>query len=353
MVKELASSREREKIPAGQTLLMGEPVFKVPDEDQSNPDTFSVPSGCEAWIEELAALKPTNEDIAQRLKKEYASIAFALKDLGVPFRIVISHRDIIDEAFTVFLLASLGIRGLQIRPQVSETAFPRDIMVDFDGRPYINPNANFQLGDNSGIFSPLGEGGRVLKQGKKVLVPDSRGYIQTRKKYKDDVASLSRHFQFGFLPHPWAMQINTRNGSKHAFPNDHLDRVASFVRGKDEKDYLLLDKNYVDQKGVFGGYWDLIKETSKKMDINPIAIERPVEAVPYALNLEQFADGSVLVTQGDKGIKSVLEGIVGEDKVKTTDYPVIYYPLYRGGGIRCMLLFAPQKIVGEPLVHLS
>ena len=34
-----------------------------------------------------------------------------------------------------------------------------------------------------------------------------------------------------------------------------------------------------------------------KLDVTPVVIDRKPESIPYALNLEQFADGTVLLTE--------------------------------------------------------
>lgn len=80
--------------------------------------------------------------------------------------------------------------------------------------------------------------------------------------------------------------------------------------------------------------------------VTPVVLERGAGSIPYAINLEQFADGTVLCTGDDYGLKVSLGEIVGPDKVSVTSKPIIFYPIFRNGGIRCMLLFAPQKLVG-------
>ncbi len=344
-------SENRDKILPNQTLLLAEPIFKSPGMDESRKTKFTVPLGVETWVEQLSLNPFTNQQITEVLANEYLSIASALREMNVLFRIIIAHRKDIDERSTLAMLQHFGARGIALDESISETCFPRDMLVDFDGKTYINPKANFNFPDNSGIVSPLGEGGRVLKLGKKVFVPDPRGFVQTRPKYTEDLRTLSDHFQFGFLPHPLAAEVDKEGRITKVFPNDHIDRVAAFITGKDNKDYLLLDSHYIAEfQAPYGNHWTGIKEACQKLDVTPVVIDRKPASIPYALNLEQFADGTVLLTGGDSSLTESVRQIVGVDKVYVTSRPVIFYPLYRNGGIRCMLLPAPQKIVGKPII---
>lgn len=55
------------------------------------------------------------------------------------------------------------------------------------------------------------------------------------------------------------------------------------------------------------------------------------------------------MTAGAPYLEGLLKDIVGPGRVFTTPIPIILYPLIRWGGIRCMILFAPSKIVGLPV----
>jgi hypothetical protein len=349
-MSELSSfSENREKILPNQTLLFAEPIFKNLHTDESKNTKFTVPVGAETLVRQLPFSSFTEESITEFLADEYLSIASSLKEINVPFRIIVAHRKDMNEKETLAILRFFGVRGLALDPSISETCFPRDMLVDFNGVTYVSSRANFNFPDNSGIFSPLGEGGRVLKLGRKVFIPDPCGFVQTRPKYMEDIHNLSDHFQFGFLPFPLATEIDTQSSISKIFQNSHLDRVAAFIKGKDNKDYLLLDSNYTTQSEIpYGQYWTAIKDACKKLEVTPVVIERKPESILYALNLEQFADGTILLTGGDDNLTESVKQIVGDDKVHTTSKPIVFYPLYRNGGIRCMMLHAPQKIIGEP-----
>jgi hypothetical protein len=335
----------KEKIQPGYTLLFAEPIFRAPSGNEGKKTEFNVPLGTEESLAFLGERLPSAQAIADTLAEEYFSIGSALKELQVPFRIIIAHRKHLDERVVFTLLTHLGVRGLGLSESISSTAFPRDMLTDFDGQMHINPEANFRFPDGSGMQSTLGEGGRVLRLGRKVLLPDTRVFPQP-KKYLSDVAKLPAKFQVGFLPPGLSVSVNVQTGTVKDFTNDHLDRVAPLLKGKDQQDYLLLDKNYADgSHPLYGSYWPLIKESCQKQGVTPVVVDRPRGSIPYALNLEQFYDGTVLLTGGDPVVQKIVEQIVGKEKTHTTSRPIIYYPLYRQGGIRCMLLHAPQKMV--------
>jgi hypothetical protein len=351
-VGELPSFSEyKEKILPNQALLFAEPIFKSPNGDESKKSIFKVPLGTESSLKQIPFNSLTNENLTESFANEYLAIVSSLKRMNVPFRIIVAHGDDTELKMNRLIRESLNVRGLALNPLISETCFPRDMMVDFNGKVFVNPDANFQFLDNSGIISPLGEGGRILRVGEKVFAPDPRGFVKTKSKYISDLRSVPMHFKLGFLPHPQGTEVDRQSKIIEVFPNDHLDRVAAFIKGEDDKDYLLLDKNYADEyQPPYGKHWSNIKNACQKLDVIPIVVDRNSDSIPYSLNLEQFADKTILLTGGDKELTEITKEIVGVDKVYNTEIPIIFYPLFRNGGIRCMMLHAPQKIVGKPII---
>jgi hypothetical protein len=346
----LDHSESREKILPNQTLLLAEPIFKSPDKDESKKSTFEVPLGTEALISQIPFDTLTDEKLIGSFVSEYMTIVDGLRKMNAPFRIIVSHGDDADLKINRLIRESYGIRGLTLSPLILETCFPRDMMVDFNGKVFVNPKANFQFPDNSGIISPLGEGGRILMVGEKVFASDPRGFTKTKSKYMADLRSVPMRYKLGFLPHPQGVEVDRQSKIIEIFPNDHLDRVAAFIKGEDSKDYLLLDKNYVDERQApYGEHWPNIKNACQKLDVIPVVVDRNSNSIPYALNLEQFEDGTVLFTGGDKELAEIIKRIVGVNNVYTTEKPIFFYPIFRKGGIRCMLLHAPQRIVGQPI----
>lgn len=346
MTPETVNPEPKRKIPAGQTLLFAEPIFKLMHGTFSSMTEFRVPLGYESWIDSLKSRNLNENEIITRFIDEYVSIAHALNENDVPYRLVIAHRQALDEKATLMLMNHLGVRGVGLNPSISSTSFPRDILVDFDGDTHLNPEANVKSIPGSEKQSMLGEGGRVLKVGKKVFLPHPNGYVQSKQKFLREVDPLKKKYQIGFLPHPLATEVDIRTGRKHTFDNDHLDRSAAFIKGADEKDYLLVDSNYMSSFAPqFGRYSSQIISACRDLDVTLVDVKRKGDSIPNALNFVQFEDKSVVMTGGDNQLQNIVEEIVGQEKVVTTQSPIILYPLIRGGGIRCMTLFAPESIV--------
>ena len=346
---EAGSSEKHERIPPGQTLLFSEPIFKFSEEELREVQSFVVPAGTESWVEGLPLESRENE---RAYKTEYLAIAKGLKDMGVPYRVIIAHRELLDMPFVLGFMTRLGVRGLGLSPQIPYTSFPRDFMVNFDGLVYLNPEANIKFPDGSGTFSPLGEGGRVLKSGKKVLIPDPNGFREHAGQISRHAAKLSDVFRVGQIPHPVAIDIIPETGEKNVFTNSHLDRVSALVKGQDGKDYLVMEESYAaSETPRVGKYWPIIQRTCRDLEIEPVVVTQTADSIPGRMNMVQFADRSVLLTGGDESLENIVAEIVGRDNTYTTETPIVNYPLFRKGGIRCMTLFAPDKIVGQPLVR--
>jgi hypothetical protein len=335
-------------IPPGQTLLFSEPIFSFTAEDLDG-DSLPVPLGNEGWLTDFSLDSVDNEST---YLEEYLAIAKGLKDMGAPYRIIIAHREQMNVGLVMAILSGLGVRGLQLHFAMASTSFPRDMMVDFDGQTFLNPDANIDFPDRSGRFSPLGEGGRVLKSGRKILVPDPEGFAfdKVGRDVAKDSKELSERFKVGFLPHPLAVSVSPQRGPEAVFAHSHLDRVSSLIQGKDGKDYLLVESAYANsQSPRMGDYWPLIKKACAELEIDPVVVETDPNSIPCRMNMLQLSDNSVLLTGGDPELARTVQSLVGESKTEVTAVPIVNYPLFRRGGIRCMTLFAPERIVGQPL----
>lgn len=232
------------KIPPGQTLLLAEPIFQ-PLNEEDKKQLLLLPPGSEKWVSWYKNRLSNPKPLADGLLEEYVAIGQGLRQMRVPFHMILAHRDKINEIFFLGCTRYWGVRGLALSKYISSTCFPRDMMVDFDGQVLINPDANFNFPDNSGAISRLGEGGAVLKLDKKVFVPDPiKLTSKERQKYRRDIRTLSS-MEVAFLPWPAGWKINLTTGKSRLFASTHLDRVAALVRGRDGEDHLLVDNNYL------------------------------------------------------------------------------------------------------------
>lgn len=340
-MSEIPSPEAHEKIPKGQTVLLGEPVFSGFEMWSGG---YMVPVGAESWVRKVDEDQRPHDNV---LRDEYAAIAHCLHEMGIDFRMIIAHKEFIDLPTLLGLNKYLGVRGLGMHPAIGSTTFPRDMMVTFGAKTYLSPDGNFELLNEDGVVSELGEGGRVLKTGNKVLVPKAQSFLDLDD-YREDITKLSGEgFQFGLLPWPLFSDQDPFSDKSPKFTNDHLDRAAALIHGKGG-DYLLLDSNYARARTIEGGeYFPQIRATCESLAITPVVVDRTENSIPYALNMEQFADGSVIMTGGDDPLAEIVGAIVGDDKVHTTEVPITHFPLLRKGGIRCLMLTTSDKILAQ------
>jgi hypothetical protein len=132
---------------------------------------------------------------------------------------------------------------------------------------------------------------------------------------------------------------------REEFPSNHLDRAMAFIKGEDNRDYLLVDESYyAENKPPWGAYAEDVQKACAELDVNLVVIDSQPEDVLYALNLVQFEDRSIFMSKGAPSLERIVREIVGENRVFTTTHPVIYFPMLRKGGIRCLTLNAPKRM---------
>lgn len=342
------SFESKEKIGPGEMFFLGEPIIKHPlVEDHLRK--FTIPKGSEAWAFNIANRHYSEIEEEHATADEYLDVAQALLRNNVDFRFIGAHDDLIDIQLALGMNQVLGIKGVrwfkEIPPNL--TCFPRDILVDFDGKIAVNPDANIQPNNSSMVVSRMGEGGAVLKEGRKVLTVNPGSYKKdVRPSYEKSVREIRKGYNVGFMP--WSIAVNVdaeKRTVEDVFPTPHIDRVSAFMRGRDGKDYFIAESSYADSHvPSIGSYWQNIKQTCKDMNIVPEVVERGEDDSPCSLNLHQFRDGSVFMTKGHKALEDLVKQIVGTDKVFTTSKPLVIYPIVRQGGIRCMTLSAPRTM---------
>lgn len=341
-----------QKIPPGSTLLFAEPIFKTPSTQQVDRNKLRVPKGMESWASALHRRNFSDDEEARILAAEWFAIASALKRNDTPFRIIVAHRGDIDQPLLTAMMLRLNTRGLALHPSISSTCFPRDMMVNFGDLTFTNPEANLELPDKSDIPSPLGDGGAVIPLADKVFVADPAAYPPRQAALlRRDLERIENSFQIGFLPHPIAVKMDFSTNQTSEFITCHPDRVSGKLIGRDGRNYFLADSAYTEQYCYpWGSYYHTIRDACRQLQTELVLVKREDGDTPYSLNFEQFADGSVVMTSGHPQLEETVKQIVGEDKVVTTEIPIFIYPIRRRGGIRCMMLFAPRKIVGPAIL---
>lgn len=347
------------KIPPGQTLLLSEPIFRAPKAHKEKY-TIQVPKGAEEWAHMIAYsdLSPEFPEgavkVEEILKDEYICIVSALMRHKVPFRMIVAHKDNVDPSVVLGLYNKFGIRGVEFDPSIQSTCFPRDWLVTFESQTFINPDANFYFPNIKNELSALGEGGNVIKPtktGNPVFVVEPEGLPSTKRSaYGKSLNKIRANHSVGQLPPPHAIELNHKTRTTEEFISSHIDRVSALVQDEQRNNFLLVDSNYLAQSSPENSYHKLILSECQKLRVEMIEVPTSVDDVPYALNLEQFYDRTVFVTCGHKVLTKILGQIVGDDNVFTTEKPLILYPILRNGGLRCMMLFAPEYIAGRPKI---
>lgn len=325
-------------------LLLGQPILEPPPRKKDGPQIVLVQKGDEAWMQTITGMNASREWEVDALGDEYLSIVQALKNHGYPFRYIYAHDQYIDKRMMSILFQVFGVKGAQFYKEISysHACFPQDMMVDLGEEILVNPQANLQALRFPYRNSVLAEGGSILHRDRALFVADPRLYkMDEREAYWSEIDRLRKNgFQVGILPWPMASEYDVGRGKMvKVFPTNHLDRVAAFIKGKDGQNYLLVDPNYANEKQSFyGQYWSLIKEACEKLGVTFVVVDKKPEDCPYALNLMQFADRSILMTKGHESLERILKNLVGEDRVFNTGRYVAAYPMFRFGGIRCLML---------------
>lgn len=339
------SQETKEKVWPNQLVFLGEPILKKPPK---NDTSLQVPKSDLPTALDIIRRNLSGEEIEELLENEYIDIALTLLKNKVPFRFIAAHDDLVSVPLVLWLNERFGIKGVRFFKEIPAkfTCFPKDMLFDLDGKILINPQANLMPVQDSIATSLLGEGGNILKRGKKIILPSNLGYTKGRNKFEKDVKKLLRDYNVGFLPWPFGVEVRDGDKTIEEFPSTHLDRVVAFIEGKDGRDYLLVDPNYINERKMpWGSYKQELEMTTKGMDITLLVVDRRDDDVPYSLNLVQFNDNSVFMSNGHKSLEALLKQIVGEDKVFTTNHPVIHFPILRRGGLSCMILFAPKRLL--------
>jgi len=334
-------------------LLVGEPVF--PRQLESSDERFPSPPTSAQFAVDLRRRVDRVETLQEALRFEYISILAALREMGPEFRIVYGHPEDVDKT-TLGMALSLGCRLAGVGPDFfpGGTIYPRDLAMRAGKVNLINSGWTRLLRSSVELIaSPFGEGGRTLATGNTILVGERIIEHEGKSRWvnPDDLAPLhAAGLQVGILPLPVAVFCTMEGVTDRVFFNDHWDRYACLVTGRDGGKHLILDPcvmtaAWVD---VERKSWALVNPADSEKVIRTVCeplgvtVHRlPGLEVPYALNLIQLADGRILMTGGDDIARGVLEELVGTNQVFTTEAPICHYPVFAQAGIRCLVSEAP------------
>ena len=337
--------------------LVGEPMF-----DPRPKEEYFAPVGqAELCLKVLQETQDFNEVLA-RLREEYTAIIWMLKQMGIEFRILYAHGDLVDEqtldvCMETFQCKLVGLPAEFFPPSI---VYPRDFSVLLGKTLLVNSEVGeILVGEKGGykiIASPYGEGGRVLHARDVVLVSERMvGDKGSRPADPNELSEITgTGMRVGLLPPPM-VQMFTRDGVQSQIQfNDHVDRVGCLISGKDGGLHHVVDPQIhtIDWKGTQAIPWVAVKprETLEKLEriCEPlkVTVHRPRRMlVPYSLNLLQIADGRVLMTGGDEPVAEVVSEIVGEENVFQTPIPIRFLPTWAYAGIRCIVTEAPLPIL--------
>ena len=334
--------------------FLGEPALK-PDIKKS----FIAPASQAKLCFEVIKETQDKKIVLDKLRQEYVAIVIGLLKMGIDFRIIYAHPKEADEGLISFCNKELNckVSGFPSRLAPCFSGFPRDLAVTLPGFVLMNPVAGkfFRKEKENFLIFPsyYGEGGRVLSfdstalMSERIVTKEGRPSLKARKPTELCRAGI----KIGFFPSSVSVKYTSEKDVSVAGLNDHIDRVACLLKGKDKKLHLLVDPKILifdwknPEKGKNGKIFykllsaektkEMIDNLGKKMGLQ---VHYPEKLqVPCSLNLLQFSDNRVLMTDGDKSLASLVSDIVGQENIFKTEIPIRYFPAWRYGGIRCLI----------------
>lgn len=341
-----------------QLYLVGEPILKPLLSNRRHYAPVSQVDLCQK------VLRETQEPnmVLRKLQEEYLAIIWSLKEIGINFRIIYSHEDRVDKQVLEACIQGLGCRlaGFDRSYFPPAVAYPRDFVTVLPDLILVNSQiARVKVGEKDDyriLSSPYGEGGRVLAWEKTMLVCER---LILEDKHSSGPKGLREIRQAGIkialFPPFLSTAFSISGVEKRAFFNDHLDRVACLIQGKDRGLHLVVDPQIytADWKGrKQAPCWiqrfpeNTIKRIKQVCEPLEIEVHCPKKLeISYSLNLIQFPDGRVLMTSGDDSVAEVVSEIVGEDKITQTQIPIRFFPVWACAGIRCLVNEAPMPLL--------
>ena len=338
--------------------LVGEPIFKVPCREE-----YYAPVSTTALCREVLKETEDKNKVIDKLREEYLAIIWSLVDMDINFRIIYAHEKEIDQRTFGVCASYMKCRFASFSegffpPYV---AYPRDFSVVLPGMLLVNYKVGeLKIKEKDGcriVGSPYGDGGRVLFSKDTVLVSERLVGKDDRSRAAEsgDLEKIREEgIKVGMIPCPLVQIFLASGETDRLFFNDHLDRIACLIEGRDGNLHLVIDPNLftANWKGENGIFWtprspEETLEVIKKV-CNPLGIEvhcLKKLRVPYALNLIQFPDGQILMTGGDDFAAETIKGIVGWDMVFKTPVPIRFFPVFCYAGIHCLVSEAPLPLL--------
>jgi len=333
--------------------LVGEPLFK-PEESRQE---FVTPFGQTDLCQRVLSETQNPQTVLNHLREEYLAIVGSLKVMGIDFRIVYSHPKEVDKTLIMACIEHFGCKlaGFDNKYSLQAIIYPRDFATVLPGVVLVNSAAvGIKVShkeDYRIMRSPYGLGGRALVCGKIMLISERITLEDGRLLSPQGLEEIRRMgIRIGLLPLPACTTISMDSGvsniNNRFSCNDHLDRVACLIQGKDGALHLVVDPQIhsVNWKGLCSP-----KETLERIRsaCEPLGIivhcPKKLE-VPYSLNLVQFPDGRVLMTSGDEAVAEVIIEVVGKDKAFGTPIPIRFLPVWAYAGIRCLTNGLPKTL---------
>lgn len=335
-----------------QWYLVGEPLL-----DPKFRENYLAPIGqVDICLKILKEVK-SEEQALQILREEYLAIVYALREMGINFRIIYAHKDNIDLKTLGACVKLLGCRLVGFPPGFIPQAviYPRDLFTVFPNFVLVNSEIVEVLTDAKGdyhiISSLYGEGGRVLASQRTILVPEGLNLkegctIQTTG--LDELEKLG--IKTGLLPMPLAQSFSAQGREDEIISYDHLDRTFALLEDQKNNLHLLVDPLICTtqwQNSSWAPHYPQESLETIRKRCEPLMIEvhcpRQIK-VPYSLNFLQFPDKRVLMTAGDDSVEELVADIVGRKNVFKTPTPIKLLPIFQYAGIRCLLNEAPAPL---------
>ncbi|MEA2715215.1 MAG: hypothetical protein QOG91_243 [Candidatus Parcubacteria bacterium] len=339
--------------------LVGEPIFGFNENLERYVAPFSQLEQCWNIFNEKPRVR-----IEKKLAEEYLAIIVALGELGIDFRVILSRPEADKETIDL-CRAAHHVKFAGFTPDYSPSTmmFPRDFATTLPKCVLTNPTVRPVTDMKKGwriIQSPFGEGGRLLSAGDTVLISD-RVRLSGQHSRQTMVAEIkeieSSGVTVGMFPPPVSGFYSVRGVADSIGFDDHIDRVACLVRDRLDFPHLIVDHrlHLANVTGETPLSWELIEPGDAirllQERFKPLGIqvhEAPPSIVPYSLNLLQFPDRRVLMTSGVPEIEALIGGLVGSKNVITTRCPIRYYPTWKYGGIRCLVVESPDVLFIGP-----